>query len=35
MMNRHWVVIRCEVSGASKATPAVAEVSEASEATCA
>ncbi len=35
MMNRHWVVVRCEESGASEATPAVAEASEASEATSA
>ncbi len=26
----HWVAVRCEASGASKATPAVAEASEAS-----
>ncbi len=26
----HWVAVRCEASGASEATPAVAEASEAS-----
>ncbi len=29
MMDRHWVGIRCEASGVSEATPAVAETSEA------
>ncbi len=28
MMDRHWVGIQCEASGASKAKPTVAEVSE-------
>ncbi len=28
MMDRHWVVIQCEASGASKAKPTVAEASE-------
>ncbi len=31
MLDRHWVDVRCEVC---EATPAVAEVSEASNATC-
>ncbi len=26
----HWIAVRCEASGASEATPAVAEASEAS-----
>ncbi len=26
----HWVAVRCEASGASEATPAIAEASEAS-----
>ncbi len=34
MMDRHWVGIQCEASGASEATPAVAEASKASKATC-
>ncbi len=28
MMDRHWVGIQCEASGASKAKPTVAEASE-------
>ncbi len=34
MMDIHWVAIRCEAIGASKATLAVAEANEASKATC-
>ncbi len=29
MMDRHWVCIRCEASGVSKATPVVAEANKA------
>ncbi len=28
-MDRHWVAVRCEVSGVSEAMPAVAQASEA------